>query len=76
VLAYQSALFTTPLLTLLLFTNLIIPFPHFLKVVFFLAALGSILYMAWRAWRDAQDGLGRYWLPYVGEIAERWVGEE
>ena len=30
-----------------------------------------------RAYRDAsQNGLFRYELPYIGEMADRWVGEE
>ncbi|WVR07583.1 hypothetical protein IAU60_004625 [Kwoniella sp. DSM 27419] len=74
--AYQSALLTTPLLTLLLIFNLLIPLPVFLMTIFIIAAVGVTLYTAFRAWRDAQDGLSRFWLPYIGERAERWVSEE
>lgn len=74
--AYQSALLTTPLLTLLLIINLLIPLPTFLKTLLILASVGVTIYTAFRAWKDAQEGLGRYWLPYIGEIAEKWVSEE
>lgn len=60
----------------MLFTNLLIPFPHWIRVIITLTSLGITLYTAFRAWRDAQEGLGRYWLPYIGEIAEKWVNEE
>ncbi|EAL20418.1 hypothetical protein CNBE3390 [Cryptococcus deneoformans B-3501A] len=71
--AYQSALLTTPLLVLLLLFNLLLPLPAFLRTLFIVASVGATLYAAFRAWRDAQDGLERYWLPYIGPIAERWV---
>ncbi|KAL1406320.1 hypothetical protein Q8F55_008019 [Vanrija albida] len=74
--AYQSALLTTPIVIFLLLTNLLLPFPAFLKTLIILGGVGVTLYTAYRAWKDAQDGLNRYWLPYIGEIAERWVGEE
>jgi uncharacterized membrane protein len=74
--AYQSALLTTPLLAFLLLTNLLIPLPSFLRTFLILASVGATLYTAFRAWKDAQEGLGRFWLPYIGEIAERWVNEE
>ncbi|KAL7422506.1 hypothetical protein Q5752_003154 [Cryptotrichosporon argae] len=74
--AYQSALLTTPILSILLLANLLIPLPTFIRSLLILGGLGTTFYTAWRAWKDAQDGLGRFWLPYIGEIAERWVGEE
>jgi len=74
--AYQSALLTTPLLALLLLFNLLIPLPSFLQTLIILAAVGATIYASFRAWRDAQEGLSRFWLPYIGEIAERWVSEE
>ncbi|ALO60575.1 hypothetical protein CNE03395 [Cryptococcus deneoformans JEC21] len=74
--AYQSALLTTPLLVLLLLFNLLLPLPAFLRTLFIVASVGATLYAAFRAWRDAQEGLERYWLPYIGPIAERWVSEE
>ena len=74
--AYQSALLTSPLLAFILLTNLLIPFPHFLRVIIILGSVGAAIYTAFRAWKDAQEGLSRFWLPYIGEIAERWVSEE
>ncbi|KAK4683435.1 hypothetical protein P7C73_g6830, partial [Tremellales sp. Uapishka_1] len=74
--AYQSALLTTPLIVLLLFTNLLIPFPTFLRIIFLLASIGVTLYTAFKAWKDAQEGLGRFWLPVIGQVADKWVGEE
>lgn len=74
--AYQSALLTTPLLVLLLLFNLLIPLPAFLRTFFIVVSVGGILYAAFRAWKDAQEGLERFWLPYIGPVAERWVSEE
>lgn len=74
--AYQSALLTTPLVGLLLLFNLLIPLPTFLRVIFIIGAVGVTLYTAFRAWKDAQDGLGRFWLPVIGERADKWVSEE
>ncbi|RXK41142.1 hypothetical protein M231_01545 [Tremella mesenterica] len=69
--AYQSALLTTPLLALLLLFNLVIRLPTFLRVLLILGSICVTLYASFRAWKDAQEGLGRYWLPYIGEIAEK-----
>ncbi|KIR29078.1 hypothetical protein I307_02482 [Cryptococcus deuterogattii 99/473] len=74
--AYQSALLTTPLLVLLLLFNLLIPLPAFLRTFFIVVSVGGTLYAAFRAWKDAQEGLERFWLPYIGPVAERWVSEE
>lgn len=74
--AYQSALLTTPIVVFLLITNLLIPFPAFLRSIIIIAGIGATLYAAYRAWKDAQEGLSRYWLPYIGELSERWVNEE
>lgn len=74
--AYQSALLTTPLFLFLLLTNLLIPLPQFIRTIFIIGSVGVTLYTSFRAWKDAQDGLSRFWLPYVGVIAERWVSEE
>lgn len=76
IIAYQSALLTTPILAFLLLINLLIPLPTFLRTIFILVSVGGVVYTAFRAWKDAQEGLGRFWVPYIGEIAERWVGEE
>jgi hypothetical protein len=59
-----------------LLTNLLIPFPHFLRTIIILVSVGATVYTAFRAWKDAQEGLSRFWLPYIGEIAEKWVSEE
>ncbi|WVQ81806.1 hypothetical protein IAT38_003933 [Cryptococcus sp. DSM 104549] len=74
--AYQSALLTTPIVIFLIITNLLIPLPSFLRTLFILASVGGTLYTSFRAWKDAQDGLGRFWVPYIGQLAERWVSEE
>ncbi|WVO23048.1 uncharacterized protein IAS62_004393 [Cryptococcus decagattii] len=74
--AYQSALLTTPLLVLVLVFNLLITLPAFFRTVFLVVAVGVTLYAAFRAWKDAQEGLERFWLPYIGPVAERWVSEE
>ncbi|WVF72814.1 hypothetical protein IAT40_007632 [Kwoniella sp. CBS 6097] len=74
--AYQSALLTTPLLTLILLFHLLIRLPLFLRILLIIASVGATLYTSFRAWKDAQEGLSRFWLPYIGEIAERWVSEE
>lgn len=61
---------------MLLFFHLILVLPSFLQIVLLLAGASITLYAAFRAWQDAQHGLGRYYLPYIGQVAERWVGEE
>lgn len=60
----------------MLLTNLLLPFPTFLRTLIVIAGVGVTLYAAFRAWKDAQEGLSRYWLPFIGPIAERWVNEE
>lgn len=74
--AYQSALLTTPLLLLILIFNLLIRLPKFFRIIILIGSIGTTGWAAFRAWKDAQDGLGRYWLPYIGEMAEKWVNEE
>ncbi|ORX38504.1 hypothetical protein BD324DRAFT_641634 [Kockovaella imperatae] len=74
--AYQSALLTTPLLALILFFHLVISLPAFLQILLIIGSVGITLWTSFRAWKDAQEGLSRYWLPYIGEVAERWVSEE
>ncbi|KAJ7254098.1 hypothetical protein B0H12DRAFT_1115969 [Mycena haematopus] len=74
--AYQSALFTTPLVVIRIFASLL-QFWGWLRTVITLVLIGSQLYMAVRAYLDAsQNGLARYQLPYIGPIAERWLEEE
>jgi hypothetical protein len=60
----------------MLLTNLLIPLWGWLRTLIILAGVGATLYAAYRAYTDAQDGLGRFWLPYIGEQAERWVNDE
>ena len=72
--AYQSALLSA-ILALLHAVLLILRFPsifNWCAVLLDIAALGR---SALQAYRDAQS-LERYPLPYIGEIANRWVGEE
>jgi len=47
-----------------------------LRTLIILAGIGVTLYASFRAYKDAQEGLGRFWLPYIGEMAERYVNEE
>ncbi|KAF8597750.1 hypothetical protein BDV93DRAFT_452365 [Ceratobasidium sp. AG-I] len=74
--AYQSALLTTPLLLLRGLLGLL-HFPWFLQFISTLSVVLPALYMAFRTFRDANGaGLARYQLPYIGLLAERWLGEE
>lgn len=41
-----------------------------------LASVLSALFMAYRAFRDADAGLARFYLPVIGPLAEQWVGDE
>jgi hypothetical protein len=60
----------------MLLTTLLIPLWTWLRTLIILGGVGAALYAAYRAYTDAQEGLGRYWVPYIGEVAERWVNEE
>ena len=74
--AYQSALLSTPLLLLRGLLGLL-RFPNFLQFLSTMSIVIAALYMAFRAFRDANGaGLVRYQLPYIGIMAERWLGEE
>ncbi|KAB5591534.1 hypothetical protein CTheo_5041 [Ceratobasidium theobromae] len=74
--AYQSALLITPLLLLRGFFGLV-GFPSFLQFLSTMSIVIAGLYMAFRAFQDANGpGLVRYQLPYIGIFAERWLGEE
>lgn len=74
--AYQSALLTGPLL-LVRFLMSLLQFPGWMRSF---TTWGIILvgcYMAYRAYIDAaQNGQHRYHLPYIGEMAEKWLSEE
>ncbi|WVO13460.1 hypothetical protein L204_101076 [Cryptococcus depauperatus] len=74
--ASMSALLTTPLLVLFLVFKLLIRLPSFLKTIFILASLGTTLYASFKAWYGAQQGLDRFYLPWIGAVADRWLGEE
>ncbi|KIM34084.1 hypothetical protein M408DRAFT_90267 [Serendipita vermifera MAFF 305830] len=71
--AYQSALLSTPLLLLRLFA-LFVGFWSFLQTLLTLALVACCLGMAFQAYRDANSGgLARFRLPYIGELADKWV---
>ncbi|EIM92476.1 uncharacterized protein STEHIDRAFT_89500 [Stereum hirsutum FP-91666 SS1] len=74
--AYQSAMLTTPLLLFRIFAS-IVGFPSFLCTILTLLLVGSALFMAYQAYKDAtQNGLARFHLPGVGPLAEQWLQEE
>ncbi|KAG9006446.1 hypothetical protein FRB94_000684 [Tulasnella sp. JGI-2019a] len=74
--SYQSALLTTPLILFRLLLSLV-GFPHFLLIILNLIIIGSALFTAFQAYRDANEGdLSRYHLPIIGDFADRWVGDE
>ncbi|PVG03366.1 hypothetical protein CPB86DRAFT_695809 [Serendipita vermifera] len=74
--AYQSALLTTPLVLLRLFV-LLVGFWGFLQTLLTIAIVVCCVGMAVQAYRDANTGgLARFRLPYIGELADRWVGDE
>ncbi|KAL7415708.1 hypothetical protein BDY24DRAFT_381948 [Mrakia frigida] len=72
--AYQSALLTTPLLVLHFFISLL--FWRFLKWIYVIFEIGAVGYMVFRAYTDANRGLERFYLPVIGDYADRWVGDE
>jgi len=74
--AYQSALLTTPLVIIRLFA-LFVGFWSFLQTILTLLLVSACICMAFQAYRDANSGgLARFRLPYIGELADRYVGEE
>ncbi|KAG9075535.1 hypothetical protein FS749_012780 [Ceratobasidium sp. UAMH 11750] len=74
--AYQSALLITPLLFLRGLFGLL-SFPTFFTFISTMSIVVAALYMAFRTFTDANGvGLTRYHLPYIGVLAERWLGEE
>lgn len=81
--AYQSALLTTPLLLLWLFAHFV--FWSWLSTIIFIGSILLIGFTAIRAFRDPSQAhpgglpggqLPRYYLPVIGDLAERWVGDE
>ncbi|KAL5535571.1 hypothetical protein ACEPAF_3665 [Sanghuangporus sanghuang] len=74
--AYQAALVTT-LLWLLRIFGALVGFPSFLNILLYIIYIIFILFMAFRAYVDAaRNNLTRYYLPYVGLLADQWVSEE
>ncbi|KAL0951171.1 hypothetical protein HGRIS_007902 [Hohenbuehelia grisea] len=74
--AYQSALFSTPLVIIRMIASLL-QFAPWLRTFFTLILLASFLYMAFRAYYGAaHDGLSRYYLPYLGPLADQWLADE
>jgi len=74
--AYQSALLLTPLVLLRIFAS-IIGFWPWLRTLLTLLIILPALYMAFHAYRDAaHNGLTRYQLPRIGQIADVWVANE
>ncbi|KAF8337396.1 uncharacterized protein EI90DRAFT_3144467 [Cantharellus anzutake] len=78
--AYQSGIFSTGVLILQFILHFI--FPRWLMIILYVWLAVCLLALAARAFHDAntgnigQGGLVRYHLPRLGDIAERWVGEE
>jgi len=74
--AYQSALLLTPLVVLRIFASLI-DFWSWLRTLLTLLIVLPALYMAFHAYRDAaHNGLTRYQLPRIGQMADEWVADE
>ncbi|KZS92968.1 hypothetical protein SISNIDRAFT_454916 [Sistotremastrum niveocremeum HHB9708] len=74
--AYQSALSTSPAVALVVLCSLL-RFASWFVGLLTTALILGVLFLALRAYRDASlGGLSRYRLPWVGELADRWVGEE
>ncbi|KZO93554.1 hypothetical protein CALVIDRAFT_502938 [Calocera viscosa TUFC12733] len=74
--AYQSGLAISPLFLIHIILGLSRA-PLWLRWIWFVGEYLFIFYMAWRAWHDANvGGLARYRLPWIGDLADAWVGEE
>jgi len=73
---YQSALAISPLYLIHLILGLSRA-PLALRWIWFIGEYMFISYMAWRAYRDANEGgLARFRLPIIGQLADDWVGDE
>ncbi|KAI0094903.1 hypothetical protein BDY19DRAFT_915197 [Irpex rosettiformis] len=73
---YQSALLSTPLLGLYIIISFI-TISVFFQTVFLLLLVGPLIYMAWQGYAGAaRYGLTRFYVPWIGPIADRWVSEE
>ncbi|VDB99609.1 unnamed protein product [Peniophora sp. CBMAI 1063] len=74
--AYQSALFTTPLVLMRIMAT-ILGFWAWLRFLLTLICVVPPLYMAYQAFIDAsRNGLARYHIPFVGDLAEQWLEDE
>jgi uncharacterized membrane protein len=74
--AYQSALLLTPLYIVRIFASLL-GFWSWLRTFLTLSIILLELYMAFQAYRDAaHNGLSRFQLPTIGQIADDWVADE
>ncbi|TDL28460.1 hypothetical protein BD410DRAFT_222744 [Rickenella mellea] len=74
--AYQSALLTTPILLLRIFGTLV-HFWSFLVTILTILLFIVQFFMAFQAYRDASmNNLSRFYLPYIGPLADRWVEDE
>ncbi|KAF9270235.1 hypothetical protein L218DRAFT_1071697 [Marasmius fiardii PR-910] len=73
---YQSALLTGPLLLIRMLISFL-QFPQWFRTIFTLIVICCQLYMGFHAYMDAsQNDLLRFRLPFIGDIADRWVSEE
>ncbi|KIY52744.1 hypothetical protein FISHEDRAFT_63695 [Fistulina hepatica ATCC 64428] len=71
--AYQSALVSAPLVVVRVLAS-ILQFPYFLRTTFTLAILLFQVFMAFRAYSDANSSyLIHYQLPFIGPVAEQWL---
>ncbi|KAI0307745.1 hypothetical protein B0F90DRAFT_1813154 [Multifurca ochricompacta] len=74
--AYQSALLTTPLFLLRILASLL-QLSSILRTLLTVLLLSSISFMAFRAHADAsRNGLSRFYVPFIGPLAEHWLDEE
>ncbi|KIY71632.1 hypothetical protein CYLTODRAFT_368987 [Cylindrobasidium torrendii FP15055 ss-10] len=74
--AYQSALLTGPLLVVRILMSLI-GFWQWLRTLYTWVIVFLQLFMAFKAFTGAAgSSLSRYYLPYLGQLAEDWVADE
>ncbi|KAJ1656102.1 hypothetical protein IWQ61_004271 [Dispira simplex] len=70
--AWQSCLFSTVALLVLVLVGLISTILYWVLLVLF---IGALLALAYRAYRDGST-LDRYFLPHIGPYADAWVNSE
>jgi len=74
--AYQSALLTAPILFFRIFGSLV-GFASLLNSLLTWVIILVQLYMAFRAYTDAsRNNLSRFYVPYIGPMAEQFVSDE